>query len=96
MNPNYCDKEIQELLIQSGFPIKQISELHFYFTPTLYDAQMWLIEQGIRIAAIPIPHSNKWHYYSDCLENNNLQEFNTYQEALSFGIKESLKQWNRI
>lgn len=40
MNPNYCDKEIQELLIRSGFPIKQISELHFYFTPTLYDAQM--------------------------------------------------------
>ena len=46
----------------------------------------------MRVAAIPIPHSDKWHYYSDCLENNNLQEFNTYQEALSFGIKESLKQ----
>ena len=103
---DYCDYELIVELEQLGMLIKidftcgiengQLVKTKFYPNPpSLYEAQKWLREEkDIMVCPVYDKNTSKWVCSitdADSLELFNTMRFDSYEKALSEGIKEAVK-----
>ena len=78
----------------NSFP-KNVMTSNYIDAPTMWEAQKWLREEkGIMVYPIYDKNTSKWVCSitnADSLESFNTMRFDSYEEALSEGIKEAIK-----
>lgn len=106
-NKDYCDYDTSITLGELGFPLKRMKVKNFIegqfsdsiVTILLYEAQKWIREaKDVLIIVCPYTYDviNKTHtwtyeiWFGDNLEYE-IHDFKSYEEALSEGIKETVK-----
>ena len=108
-NKDYCDYDTSITLGELGFPLKRMKVKNFIngeltedtiVTVLLYEAQQWLMTQGIHIAPriylyhdINFDDNTSWEctIYIDFAAIYTIGKSLSYQEALLLGIKEAIK-----
>ena len=105
---DYCDYDTSIDLGELGFPLKRMKVKNFIdgqfsdsiVTVLLYDAQQWLMTQGIHIAPriylyhdINFNNDTSWEctIYIDFATIYTVGKSLSYQDALLLGIKEAIK-----
>ena len=108
-NKDYCDYDTSIDLGELGFPLKRMKVKNFVngeltedtiVTVLLYEAQQWLMTQGIHIAPriylyhdINFDDNTSWEctIYIDFAAIYTIGKSLSYQDALLLGIKEAIK-----
>lgn len=108
-NKDYCDYDTSITLGELGFPLKRMKVKNFIdgeltedtiVTVLLYEAQQWLMTQGIHIAPriylyhdINFDDNTSWEctIYIDFAAIYTVGKSLSYQDALLLGIKEAIK-----
>ena len=106
---DYCDYDTSITLGELGFPLKRMKVKNFIngeltedtiVTVLLYEAQQWLMTQGIHIAPriylyhdINFDDNTSWEctIYIDFAAIYTVGKSLSYQDALLLGIKEAIK-----
>lgn len=103
-NKDYCDYDTCVTLGELGFPLKRMKVKNFIdgefsesiVTVLLYEAQKWLREEHNLHITIYSQSQESWQYRitkpHQRLEDGLYgEDFSSYEEALSEGIKEAVK-----
>lgn len=110
---DYCDYDTSITLGELGFPLKRMKVKNFIdgqfsdsiVTVLLYEAQQWLMTQGIYIAPriylhhdINLDNETSWecNIYIAYAEIYTVGKSLSYEEALLLGIKEGIKKLQEL
>lgn len=96
-NKDYCNHDICVALEELGFPIRRIKVKgeEKNVPILLYEAQKWLREEnGIEIVVLSKGMIGSPYYYQVYTEDyvvDDNEEYSSYEEALSEGLRTSIK-----